>query len=62
MNDNCNSETLAGLITMGIGLMLVMSGLVDLTVLGNNTILSYMWVPGFILLACGFWVVINRSN
>lgn len=47
---------------MGIGLMLVMSGLVDLTVLGNNTILSYMWVPGFILLACGFWVVINRSN
>ena len=62
MNDNWNSGTLAGLITMGIGFMQIMSGLVDKTVLGNNTVLSYMWVPGFILLACGFWVVINRSN
>jgi len=62
MNNNWNSGSLAGLITMGIGLMLALSGLVDLTVLENNTLLSYMWIPGFILMVCGFWIVINRSD
>ena len=61
MNDNWNSESLAGLIIMGIGLMLALSGLVDLTVLENNTLLSYMWIPGFILMICGFWVVISKD-
>ena len=62
MNDNWDEVTVAGLITMGIGLMLALSGLVDLTVLENNTLLSYMWIPGFILIVCGFWVIINRSD
>jgi hypothetical protein len=62
MNNNWNSGSLAGLITMGIGLMLALSGLVDLTVLENNTLLSYMWIPGFILMVCGFWIVLNRSD
>jgi len=62
MGMNWNTETVLGYIIFGIGIMLTISGLVDKTVLGNSTLLSYMWVPGFVLIVSGFFLMVNGSD
>ena len=61
-NNGWNIQTVSGYLVSGIGLMLALSGTVDLTVLGGNTLLAYMWIPGFILIILGFLIIVDGSN